>query len=200
MATVGSASSSAKVFVARQPILDRTGRVFGYELLHRDSSAATIQRAIADERATAHVLTDGLLAIGFDALTGGRRALIHVSRQFLLDGIPSVLPPGSLVFGIGADVEADAEVLDACRQLRSAGYSLAVDHFLLSTGGELVGLADFVRISFVDAATTADRTRLLSAVPSTTSLIATKVESAERFQEAVTQGFHYFQGTFFGRP
>lgn len=195
-------SASPRVFVARQPILDRTGRVFGYELLHRDSMVASAQRALADERATAHVLTDGLLAIGLDALTGGRRAFINVSRQFLLDGIPSVLPSGSVIFGLSADVEADGDIVEACRQLRRAGYGLSVDHFLLASGHtELLEVADFVRVSFLDAATTADRTRLLAVgVPSTASLIATKVESADRFQEAVTEGYQYFQGTFFGRP
>lgn len=198
----GSSSTSPRVFIARQPILDRAGRVFGYELLHRDSPFATVQRAVDDERATAHVLTDGLLAIGFEALTGGRRAFINVSRQFLLDDIPSVLPPGTVVYGIGSDVEADADVIEACRRLRHAGYGIAIDQFLLATSGtELVDLADFIRIDFVDAATTADRTRLLSAgVPAGASLLATRVESADRFQEAVTEGYPYFQGSFFGRP
>lgn len=86
--------------------------------------------------------------------------------------------------------------------LRADGYRLAIDHFLLATGAvDFVPLADFVRVSFIDAATTADRTRLLSArVPPAASLMATKVESAETFQEAVTEGYHYFQGSFFGRP
>lgn len=195
-------AAAPRVFVARQPILDRSGRVFGYELLHRDTSSVTLQRAVADDRATAHVLADGLLAIGFDALTGGRHAFVNVSRQFLLDGIPAVLPPGAVVFSLGADIEGDASALEACRQLKQAGYSLAIDHFLLAAGNtDLLQLADFVRIDFMDAATTAARTKLLpSGVPAGASLVATKVESADRYQEAITEGYQYFQGAFFGRP
>lgn len=195
-------SNAPRVFVTRQPILDRAGRVFGYELLHRGSSSATPQAAAADERATARVLTDGLLSIGFEALTGGRKAFINVSRQFLIDGIPNVLPPGSVVFGLGADLDADVQVLEACRNLRTAGYGLAFDHSALTASStDLVNLASFIRIDFTEANTNAARAKLLSVgVPPGVPLVATRVESADRFQEAVTEGYQYFQGGFFGKP
>jgi c-di-GMP-related signal transduction protein len=194
--------ASPRVFVARQPILDRAGRVFAYELLHREPTSGEGRQVASEDRATARVLTDGLLAIGFDALTGGRHAFINVTRQFLLDGIPAGLPPGSVVFGMGADVEADAAIVHACQGLHDAGYHLAIDPYLLATGqADLLQLASYVRVDFAEAATTVDRTRLLAGgVPKGLSLIATRVETAELFQQAVTEGYQYFQGSFFGRP
>jgi c-di-GMP-related signal transduction protein len=194
--------SATRVFVARQPIMDRAGRVFAYELRHRDPAFTVTRQLVADDRATARVLTDGLLAIGFDALTGGRHAFISVSRQFLLDGVPSGLPPSSVILGIGADVEADAAILEACHHLHDAGFGLAVDPFLLTAGHEaLLHLASYVRVDFSDAVTTADRTRLLGgSVPKGLALVATHVETADLFQQAVTEGYQYFQGNFFGRP
>ena len=201
MSIARTATNTSRVFVARRPILDRAGRVFGYELLHRDSPSATLQRDVADERATARVLTDGLLAIGFDALTGGRRALLNVSRQFLIDGTPAVLPPGGVIFGVGADAEADGAVIEACRQLRQTGYGLAVDHSLLATGNaEIIALADFVRVDFVEAPTTSARTRLLTGVRDGATLMATRIETADLYQQALTEGYQYFQGAFLGQP
>lgn len=195
-------STATRVFVARQPIMDRAGRVFAYELRHRDPAFAVTRQVVPDDRATARVLSDGLLAIGFDALTGGRHAFINVSRQFLLDGIPAGLPPSSVIFGIGADVEADAAVVEACRGLHDAGYGLAIDPFLLTSGqNDLLQVASYVRVDFSDATTTADRTRLLGAgVPKGLALVASHVETADLFQQAVTEGYQYFQGNFFGRP
>jgi c-di-GMP-related signal transduction protein len=200
MSTVSPATT--RVFVARQPILDRTGRVFAYELRHREPTFMVTREVVPDDRATARVLTDALLAIGFDALTGGRPAFINVSRQFLVDGIPPGLAPASVVLGIGADVEADTEIVAACRNLHQAGYRFAIDPFLLVTGQtDLVSLASHVRVDFTDAATTGDRLRALGgAVPSGLTLIATRLETAEMFQHAVTEGYQYFQGNFFGRP
>jgi c-di-GMP-related signal transduction protein len=193
--------SATRVFVARQPIMDRSGRVFAYELRHREPTFTVTRQLVADDRATARVLTDGLLAIGFDALTGGRHAFINVSRQFLLDGIPAGLPSSSVILCVGADVEADAVVVEACRALHDAGYGLAIDPFLLASGGELLHLASYLRINFAEATTTAERTRLLGGgVPKGLALVATHVETAELFQQAVTEGYQYFQGNFFGRP
>jgi EAL and modified HD-GYP domain-containing signal transduction protein len=194
--------SATRVFVARQPIMDRSGRVFAYELRHREPTFTVTRQLVPDDRATARVLTDGLLAIGFEALTGGRHAFINVSRQFLLDGIPAGLPPSSVILGIGADVEADAAVIEACQALHDAGYGLAIDPFLLATGhAELLHLASYVRVNFADAPTTADRTRVLGGnAPKGLALVATHVETAELFQQAVTEGYQYFQGNFFGRP
>lgn len=195
-----TASSSPRVFVARQPILDRAGRVFGYELLHREP--VLTDRAVSDDRAAARVLTDGVLAIGFDALTGGRHAVINVGRQFLLDGVPPGLPAEAVIFGLGGDVEADGDVVTACRGLRDAGFGIAIDPFLIVAGHQdLLALATHVRIDFLEAPTTSDRGRLLaSGLPTGASLMATHLQTADRFQEATTEGYHYFQGNFFGRP
>ena len=107
----------------RQPILDKSGRIFGYELLYRQHGAAEDRRAGANEDyATAKVI-DGLFAIGFDVLTANRKAFINVSRRLLLEGIPAVLPRDKVVLELGADIEADSEVLDVCRQLRKDGYT-----------------------------------------------------------------------------
>jgi c-di-GMP-related signal transduction protein len=58
--------------VARQPILDSSRNVFGYELLYRAAEFDTSCTMSADA-ASARVLTDTLLTIGFDTLTDGRK-------------------------------------------------------------------------------------------------------------------------------
>jgi c-di-GMP-related signal transduction protein len=196
------ASSVSRVFIARQPILDRAGRVFGYELLHRAPSAGAEApaRAGADDRATAHLLTDSLLTVGFEALTGGKHALISVSRHFLLHGIPDGLPPSSVTLVLGGDVEADSDIVAACRDLRRAGYGLALDSVALTTGHrDLLALATYVRINFREATTPVERRRLLTGLPAGVQQMATHLDTAERFHEATTEGYAFFQGGFFGK-
>jgi EAL and modified HD-GYP domain-containing signal transduction protein len=192
--------------VARQPILDAARRVVGYELLYRragDSQDAGNPKidAASGDHATAHLICDGLLAIGLDTLTDGRLAFINVSRRLLLDGIPAVLPPSRVVFELGTDIEADSDVIEACRGLRAAGYRLAIDDFAMTEWiADLVPLASYVKVDFL-AQTSGERARVTAAdLPDGPALIGKRIEQVAQFEAAVEDGYAYFQGFFFGRP
>lgn len=186
-------------YVARQPILDPTGQVFGYELLYRAAADAV---SCQDERdtAAARVLNDAVLTLGLDTLTGGRRAFINVTRQMLLNDLITVLSPETIVVELLEDVGVDDEIVAACRRLREKGYSLALDDFTLQTGSE--ALLPFIRYVKIDvlSTTAADRRAIEKAMPAGVKLVAEKVESAEIFEEARTLGYGLFQGYYFCRP
>jgi EAL and modified HD-GYP domain-containing signal transduction protein len=199
MAKPSPSEAPARIFVARQPILDTAGRIAGYELLYRQAADASTMAGVQHDYATAKVI-DGLFAIGFDTLTSGRTAFINVTRRLLLDGVPAVLPRDRVVLELGADIEADSEVLAACRRLRDDGYALAIDDFTMTAWtAELVPLVQYVKIDVLRAGTTAVR---LPAVPANAMprLVAKRIETAEAFTQAVTGGYDFFQGFFLGRP
>jgi c-di-GMP-related signal transduction protein len=189
------------VFVARQPILDAMGRLFAYELLFRPSGTAAVA-GTASDHASARVITDAVLDFGLDTLTQGRLAFINVTRQFLIEGLPLVLPPNRVVVELLEDIEADAEVLKACQELRKGGYSLALDDFTLSERtSPLVPFADYLKVdmlSVTDLSTSARMLRRCSAGHA--ALLAEKIETVESFNETKAEGFQYFQGFFFGYP
>jgi c-di-GMP-related signal transduction protein len=201
------APAPGQVFVARQPILDARRRVFGYELLYRHSAqsenAGEVARGGASaDHATAHLICDGLLAIGLDTLTDGRRAFVNISRRLLLDGIPAILPPDRVVFELGTDIEADSEVLDACHALRDKGYALAIDDFAMTEWlADLIPLATYVKVDMAlqDAGERARVTKFDLPANGPT-LVGKKIETVEQFERAATDGYSYFQGFFFGRP
>src|SRR5258707_4565070 len=72
--------SREAVHVARQPILDRSDRVIGYELLYCGDAPAS-GRLTSDEVAATRVITDALLAIGLDTLTSGLPAFLGVTQR-----------------------------------------------------------------------------------------------------------------------
>jgi EAL and modified HD-GYP domain-containing signal transduction protein len=200
MAPSSSSEAPARIFVARQPILDTGGRIAGYELLYRQAADARTMAGVQHDYATAKVI-DGLFAIGFDALTNGRTAFINVTRRLLVEGVPSVLPRDRVVLELGADVEADSEVLAACRRLRDDGYALAIDDFSMTTAwtAELVPLVQYVKIDVLREGTTAVRLPLVQA-RAMPKVVATHIETAEAFTQAVTGGYDLFQGFFLGKP
>jgi EAL and modified HD-GYP domain-containing signal transduction protein len=187
------------VFVARQPILDKSGRLRGYELLYRQSSVAENRAGASDDVATASVI-EAMFGMGFDTLTGGKRAFVNVSRALLVEGVPEVLPKDRVVIELGPDVAADDQVLAACRELKKIGYALALDHFTLSDRTEgLLPFADFIKVDFQEATRTSVRLPAFGAGEGP-ALVANRVETAERFQEAVVGGYDLFQGFFLGKP
>jgi EAL and modified HD-GYP domain-containing signal transduction protein len=186
-------------YVARQPILDPTGQVFGYELLYR-AAADAVSCQDARDTAAARVLNDAVLTLGLDTLTGGRRAFINVTRQMLMNDLITVLSPDTIVVELLEDVGVDDEIVAACRRLREKGYSLALDDFTLDAGAE--NLLPFVRYVKIDVLSTTpeERRAIQRLVPPGVKLVAEKVESVEIFEEARALGYSLFQGYYFCRP
>src|ERR1700685_826719 len=124
------------VLVARQAIFDRDRRVYGYELLFRSNSGRNEFDGTEGGLATKQVLANSLLVIGMDNLVGTRKAFVNFGRGPLLQGWYASLPRESTVIELLETVEPDAEVLEACRNLREQGYQLALDDFVLGPGCE----------------------------------------------------------------
>ncbi len=187
------------VYVARQPILDHAGQVFGYELLHRANETDT-RCVAAGDAASASVVTDALLTMGLDMLTNGRPAFINMTRALLVSQAPTVLPAPACILEVGHDIPIDTEVVQGCRRLHDMGYTLALDDY---TGQDAATpLLPFVRFVKVDVqATDAEqRAAIARRLMHRVRLVAEKVESLEVFEETRKAGYSLFQGFFFCRP
>ena len=192
--------SAGQVFIARQPILDHAGQVFGYELLHRDSAHDTACLLPAPF-VSARVFTDAVLTIGLETLTGGRPAFVNFTRELLVSDAATLLPRESTVIEVLEDVRIDAEVVQACQRLHAQGFSIALDDFAGGTEADtLLPYAKFVK---VDVLVTSPQERAELArrlLPSGIRLIAEKVETAETAAETYAAGYRLFQGFHFCRP
>jgi c-di-GMP-related signal transduction protein len=189
-------ASPSSVAVAREPILDLRQRAYGYALSFAPSwtaaePAARRGRAIADT----------IARIGLDAIAGGRRAFIRVDRSLLLDGLP-LLPSPDIILEIEAGIEVDDDVLRACRELRDAGYSLALDDFDVDAWtAPLVPFVDYLKVDCRRGLDSEARARSIACLkPGVKAVIATHVEAFDQFEAAAHDGFTAFQGFFFGRP
>ena len=191
-------SAHATRFVARQPIFTRAERVFGYELLFRggpeDCFSAT------DLEAACRSTLDSSLLMGLDLLCGGAYAFVNCTRESLLQGHATLLPPHSTVVEVLESVPADTEVDAACRNLKNSGYRLALDDFVPGDPREaLVSLVDFIKLDL--KLTPRDQWQTMAArYGSRVQMLAEKVESREDFLATRSMGFAYFQGYFFERP
>jgi c-di-GMP-related signal transduction protein len=185
-------------YVARQPILDREEKVFGYELLFRDG----MENAFAgDSDEASRATLDRSLVMGLDVLCDGRRAFINCTRDTLIKGLVTLLPSASSVVEVLETVPADPDVVAACQGLKERGYTIALDDFAANdTRDALIDMADIIKVD-MKLTTIAERAAIVKKFgPWRHRLLAEKIETRDEFTQARDQGFVYFQGFFFRRP
>lgn len=186
-------------YVARQPILTGNEQVFGYELLFRDGVEDYFQST--DPDAASRSTVDTSMVMGLDVLCDGRRAFINCTRETLLRDYITLLPPSQAVAEILGSVPADDLVKAACIRLKEAGYTIALDDFVMNDPRmELVKFADIIKLD-MKCTSPEERTMLVKRHGnSTCRLLAKSVETHEEFRACQRTGFSYFQGYFFRKP
>lgn len=195
-----SADQAHRVFIARQPIVDRRGRVFGYELLYR-RTGVDLSCNRPGELVSAEVLTHALLSLGLDTLTGGRPAFVNFSEDLLLSGIGTLLTPSATVIEVLEGVHANTDVVAVCRQLHAAGFAIALDDFVEGSDAEaLLPFARFVKVDVLNTPADALGRIAKRFLPRGVRLIAEKVEDQETVERARAAGYLLFQGYHFCRP
>jgi len=184
-------------YVARQPIVDREEKVFGYELLFRDG----LENAFSGDTDEASRATlDRSLLMGLDILCDGRRAFVNCTRDTLIKGLVTLLPSTMTVVEILETVPADPDVVVACRNLKEAGYMLALDDYVANDPREaLAEMADIIKVE-MQLTTEEQRLALIQQFGRRCRMLAEKIETQAEFVRARDQGFVYFQGYFFRRP
>ncbi|MGD2093126.1 MAG: HDOD domain-containing protein [Candidatus Aminicenantes bacterium] len=186
-------------FIARLPIFDRKKQVYAYELLYR-SDLVNRAHVINDEYATLKVIANGLL-IGLQRLTTGKRAFIHFNHLLLVGQIPLLFPTDLLGVEIFEQVEPDERLIQVLERIKKAGYLMVMDDFVFDEPfRQLLQFADMIKVDFL--VNSPEQIRLIAreAASQKLTLLAEKIETREKYNEALELGFHYFQGFFFQKP
>lgn len=188
------------VYVARQPIFDQGKKIYAYELLFRNGTANYVPDIDGDV-ATTSLLSNTFFTIGMKTLTAGRKTFINFTQNLLEKQVPLLLPQATTVIEVLEDVKPGHALIEACQNMASRGYTIALDDFVYNHELEpLIALADIIKFDFrltpreeIDA-----YLKKLSGNP--LRLLAEKVETNEEFEAARQMGFELFQGYFFCKP
>jgi c-di-GMP-related signal transduction protein len=187
-------------FIARQPIFDSDKRVYGYELLFRSSLDNFFKHPDPDQ-ATSKVIADSFFLMGMSTLTGGKRAFINITRDILIQDYLFLIPKELIVVEILETVEPDAQVVEACKKLKRAGYLLAFDDFIYQeVYSPLMEVIDFIKVDFLSMGESQQKSLVHQFSSSKVRFLAEKVETPEVFRGAMEMGYQYFQGYFFSKP
>ena len=194
-------SSPLGSMIARQAIVNGQHSVVGYELFNRSRSGAA-HTAASD----VILIFTALSHAGTDDLMGKKLIFVNCTHESLSGGHLELLAPDRVVLEIPPLGHAAAdEVLmrmPALAELRNRGFHLAFNHTVLQSAyAPWLPLADYIKLDLSVLA--ADQLAVLISYArrhSRAELIAEKVETAQQYDMASSQGVQLFQGYWFARP
>lgn len=194
-------AQTSAAMIARQAIVNAQGVVIGYELFNR-SRTGPGHTAATD---VALVFT-ALSHAGTEDLVGQKLIFVNCTHESLSGGHLELVDPNKFVLEIPSlghaavnEVGARAPMLAS---LRERGFHLAFDHTVLQTTyAQWLPLADYIKLDL--SALALDQLAVLISYAgrhAQAELIAEKVETAQQYDIASSQGIALFQGYWFARP
>lgn len=187
-------------FIARQPIMDKNNKVFGFELLFRDSNINIYNSTDGDE-ATLDVIRNIFFNIDMHKITGNKTVFLNFTANLLKSDIIDLIPSETTAIEMLEDIELDKDIIDACIRLKHKGFLLVLGGFKFQEKyKELIQLVDIIKIDFRTTKGLERRNILKRVDLKNVKFLAEKVETIEEFNEAVLYGYSLFQGNYFSKP
>lgn len=190
-----------QALVARQPIVDAQMGVVAYELLYRGHYGMAMATDIDPAAATASVLVDALLELGFDRLAAGKPLHVNFPEAMLAGDVAIAASPDYLIVEVLETVRSTPAVRAALGSLRARGYRIAIDDYVPGRGdAALLEYADIVKFDLdgMSAEEVAVWARPL--LDRGAICLAEKVESRAQFVTCRDAGIQLFQGYFLYKP
>ena len=188
------------VFIARQPIFNKKLEIYGYELFYRDNLN---NKADFDDGnlATSNVIVNSLMLLGLENISGERLSFINFTENLIKKEAATIFSPDSLIIEILEGTKPTESFIEACIHLKTQGYKFALNDYVLNNYNEpLLKLVDIIKVDFVLTNKDERGKIAMQLKPFKAKLLAKKVETYEKFEEAKEIGYSYFQGYFFEKP
>lgn len=193
------------IFVGRQPILNRRGDIYAYELLYRNSERNSFPD-IDPEKATIGVLVNTFLSIGVDQVSDHRFSFINFPGSLLEQNLFTKLDSERIVVEILEDVEITPLIIARMASFKKAGFRIALDDYILLEehklyADQLFRLVNYIKVDYMNSSVL-ERRRIEALVQKYPhiALLAEKIETEAEFEDAKSRGYSLFQGYFFAKP
>jgi len=191
------------IYLGRQAIYDRHGKVFAYELLFRPDSSdgSGVQSVLDGDSATSEVLLNTFMEIGLERIAGRSRIFINLTRNLLACNHPLMQEKERLVMELLENIPVDEALIEEVKCLSEMGVKLALDDYVFDPLWDpLLPWVDIVKLEVPALTLEQIRAGLPKLRRYRLKLLAEKVETREEYSALHEMGIDYFQGFFFSRP
>ena len=187
--------------IAKQPVFDKEGEVFGYEVyLRRTDSPERYPKDVPYNKAT-FIITELIAELGIKKLPKGKRIFVNVTLDSILNKVLDLLPAEKVVFEIippQIDVGKTLinSILKRIDELTERGAMIAVAEQLYTERfTELSRKAHMVEFTMQAV----DEKKVVMVKRDNKKVLITRIETEKDYRRAVLLG-DLFEGNFLGRP
>ena len=187
--------------IARQPVFDREGEVFGYEVyLRRVDNLERYPEDVSYNKAT-FIIAELIAELGINRVSEGKKILVNVTLDSLLNKVLDLLPLDKVVFTlIPSQVDVGKtlmnSVLKRIEALKEQGAMLALTEQLYS--GKFVDLLNRAHIVEFTVGSV-DEGKASAVKRNGKKVLVTRIETEEEREKAFSLG-DLFQGKLLGAP
>jgi EAL and modified HD-GYP domain-containing signal transduction protein len=191
-----------RYMVGRQPIFDRNREVFGYELLFRGVTGSGLSgQTPSGESMTSDVLVRIGLDCGLPAVVGDRAIFVVAPRSFITGDFEIPFAADRVVCEIPNSEVRDDELLEGCKRLLEADYTLCLTNYDWRDGDEkFLEVVSMVKMDSHLMLPADLQVRLDKLKGYDVRTIASRVETHGQLRECQEIGFDLFQGYVLSRP
>lgn len=192
------------VYLGRQPILDKEGKLNSYEVLYRDGHEDC--DTASNLFLSASVINTILNKFGTKEILGERKAFVKVDEKFLMNDLIFTVPSEFFIFSV-VHADVNERVIERFEQLKERGYEIAINDIDIDVEDlqeyvDVVETLSYVKIDF-DKAFSEDSgiKNIIDAFHTyDIKVVATKIEDEDEFKLAKELGCDLFEGYFFAKP
>ena len=196
-----------RIYLARQPIVDKQEKIFAYELLYRDSEEKKQDNEIANGRhASIAVITNVLNKFGTKQLLGKRKAFVKVDEKFLMSDMIFSVPKEFFVFSLLDSIVMHARHMQRIAQLYKDGFELCLNDTEFSFRNfkrfePILKCFSYVKMNITEYPTYIEAKKLITLLKENKiKVIGTRIEEIVQRDKSITLGCEFFQGYYFAKP
>ncbi|HIQ49385.1 MAG TPA: HDOD domain-containing protein [Aquifex aeolicus] len=188
--------------IAKQPIYDRGGNVFGYEVYLRSKNSSEKYPSEVPFSKAAYIVTDILVEYGIDRVSEGKKVILNVSLESLLNKSLEILPKDRVVFDLNPSEVPIGDtiykkILEKIKDFKSKGSMFILNQSLYTSKyKDLINLSNIVEFYMKDV----KREKVTGVKKYSKEVLISRIETDKEYRKAKELDADYFEGNYFSPP
>ncbi len=188
--------------IAKQPIYDREGNIYAYEVyLRKKDSPEKYPEEVPFSKA-AYIVTEIITELGVEKVSERKKIVVNVSLETILNKAFEILPFEKIIFSLNPPEVPIGEtvykkIIERIKELRSKGSIFILDESIYSGKyKDVLNLCEIIEFKVKNLT----REKANTVKNYGKKLLVSMIEKEDEYKTAFELGADYFEGNYFSEP